>query len=170
MSRPRLGRSGNEDPNGADTTSGYFTTFGSTRSDFDSSRCLPSWHILINPPIKRAWNASRHGSVEERRQERCSEQDEPILRLREDLGPQKIVKVLYSADNWATTNHMFATFESTAGPGEERWWFNAEVSDSEEQKIVVQYEVNGMTLVDDNMGSGYTMSGNQVVHLIPGSM
>lgn len=86
-----------------------------------------------------------------------------------NLAPNKVVKVVYTTDNWATTKTVNATY--TAGSwtwgysytpqpntmGFEEWDFRLpDVGIGSTIKYAVSYTVNGQTYWDNNNGLNYT--------------
>lgn len=75
-----------------------------------------------------------------------------------NLGPEKIVKVIYTTDNWATSNEVnaeyFYTFEKNSSV--ELWNYTIPTTASD-IKYKLSYTVNGITYVDDNFGDYYTI-------------
>ncbi|MCX7923958.1 MAG: CBM21 domain-containing protein [Clostridia bacterium] len=81
-----------------------------------------------------------------------------------NLGYDKVVKVVYSYDNWVTTKECTATYQANVGNNTESWTFQGSVpTQATEVKFAIAYTVNGVTYWDNNFNSNYTLS-------IPGSL
>lgn len=74
-----------------------------------------------------------------------------------NLGYQKVVKVRYTTDNWATYSEIAAEYNYTAPTnGVEYWYFDTPVTlTGDEIEYAVSYTVNGQTYWDNNFGSNY---------------
>lgn len=74
-----------------------------------------------------------------------------------NLAPTKVVKILYSTDNWATTQTGYATYGNSINYADEVefWNFNFTVSGTN-VKYKIEYSVGGSTYIDDNYGNNYT--------------
>ncbi|CAH1209723.1 hypothetical protein PAECIP111893_03107 [Paenibacillus plantiphilus] len=74
-----------------------------------------------------------------------------------NLAPTKVVKVLYTTNNWATTQTGYATFGAFINYANEveYWDFNFSVSGTS-VKYKIEYTVGGSTYIDDNYGYNYT--------------
>lgn len=76
--------------------------------------------------------------------------------LLKNLNYMKDVKVVYSTDNWATTNNGTLAYFSSLGNSLERWNFNLGLAyGSTQVKYAFSYTVNGVTYWDNNFGSNY---------------
>lgn len=75
-----------------------------------------------------------------------------------DLGYQKDVKVIYTTNNWETTNEVSATYGSTFEKNDyvQIWYYDFPTNESNVQ-YKLSYTVNGITYVDDNFGEYYTV-------------
>lgn len=75
-----------------------------------------------------------------------------------DLGDPKEVKVIYTTNNWATTNEVNAQYYTTfyANNYVQEWSYTIPTSSSN-LKFKLSYTVNGITYVDDNFGDYYTV-------------
>lgn len=76
-----------------------------------------------------------------------------------NLGYQKDVKVIYTTDNWATTNEVSAEYDrfTSANDSVEIWDYSFETTQSDIQ-YKLSYTVNGTTYIDDNFGDYYTVT------------
>ncbi len=74
-----------------------------------------------------------------------------------DLAYEKDVKVIYTTDNWSTTNEVQAEYVRTSEIKNyvQQWGFDIP-TDSADLKYKLSYTVNGVTYVDDNFGEYYT--------------
>lgn len=74
-----------------------------------------------------------------------------------NLAYAKQVKVVYSTNNWATTQTVNATFNSSApAHNTEGWLFNLAVSPTATfVNYAISYTVNGVTYWDNNFGLNY---------------
>ena len=80
-----------------------------------------------------------------------------------NLAYQKLVKVRYSTDNWASWKEADAVYSAGittpngSATGLERWSFSEEIPSSATQvKFAVSYTVNGVTYWDNNFGRDYS--------------
>lgn len=75
-----------------------------------------------------------------------------------DLGEQKDVKVVYSTDNWTTTNEVDAKYYTTFSQNNyvQEWSYTIPTSTNNLQ-YKLSYTVNGTTYIDDNFGEYYTV-------------
>ncbi len=75
-----------------------------------------------------------------------------------NLGYEKDVKVIYTTDNWATTEEVIAEYQYTFEKNNniEKWNYTINNVESEIQ-YKLSYTVNGITYVDDNFGEYYTV-------------
>lgn len=75
-----------------------------------------------------------------------------------DLGNPKDVKVLYSTDNWTTTNTVDAQYYTTFSQNNyvQEWSYTIPTYSSNLQ-YKLSYTVNGITYIDDNFGDYYTV-------------
>ena len=75
-----------------------------------------------------------------------------------NIAYQKVVKIVYTTDNWATTSEAYASYTSTFEENSniEIWSYSF---DAPTDKITykIEYTVNGTTYVDDNFGNYYTV-------------
>ena len=74
-----------------------------------------------------------------------------------NLGYEKDVKVIYTTDNWVTSNEVNAEYYYTFEKNEnvELWKYTIPTTASNVQ-YKLSYTVNGITYVDDNFGDYYT--------------
>lgn len=74
-----------------------------------------------------------------------------------NLGPNKVVKVVYSTNNWATTQTSLANFSALNSTlGTEVWWFALNVGTTATSvDFAISYTVNGQTYWDNNYGLNY---------------
>lgn len=85
-----------------------------------------------------------------------------------NLGFAKQVNVIYSTNNWATTQTAAATFSSDywsglsiTNPnayGFEEWTFALDVGTATQVAYAISYTVNGQTYWDNNFGHNYTLT------------
>ncbi|MBW7473149.1 CBM21 domain-containing protein [Paenibacillus oenotherae] len=78
-----------------------------------------------------------------------------------DLAYTKTVKIVYTTNNWVTTQEGYATYSGEAnGAGSvENWGFDFNVGSGVTQiKYAVSYTVNGQTYWDNNYGNNYTVT------------
>lgn len=75
-----------------------------------------------------------------------------------NLAYNKVVKVRYTTDNWATYKEISATYDSGLAYGQEFWTFRDESlpDDWETLDFAVYYTVNGTTYWDNNFEANYT--------------
>ena len=76
-----------------------------------------------------------------------------------NLGYQKDVKVIYTTDNWTTTNEVSAKYDRFASMNDsvEIWNYSYETNQNNIQ-YKLSYTVNGTTYIDDNFGDYYTVN------------
>lgn len=83
-----------------------------------------------------------------------------------NIAPVKNVKVVYSTDNWATTqvatagfspyfSQGYSTISNPNALGFEEWTFNLEVGYAAKVEYAISYTVNGQTYWDNNFGKNY---------------
>lgn len=74
-----------------------------------------------------------------------------------NIAPTKVVKILYTTNNWATTQTGYATYTGSINYANdvESWDFNFTVSGTS-VKYKIEYSVGGSTYIDDNYGNNYT--------------
>ncbi|CAH1224931.1 hypothetical protein PAECIP111893_05193 [Paenibacillus plantiphilus] len=70
----------------------------------------------------------------------------------------KTVKILYTTNNWATTQTGFASYSGAANNfgSAEFWNYSFTVPGGSTVKYKIEYTVGGSTYVDDNYGATYT--------------
>lgn len=75
-----------------------------------------------------------------------------------NLGYEKDVKVIYTTDNWATSDEVNAEYFYTFEKNDyvELWNYTIPTSASDVQ-YKLSYTVNGVTYIDDNFGDYYTV-------------
>lgn len=75
-----------------------------------------------------------------------------------NLGAEKDVKVIYTTDNWVTTNQVNAEYFYTFEENDyvELWNYSIPTTASDVQ-YKLSYTVNGTTYIDDNFGDYYTI-------------
>ena len=75
-----------------------------------------------------------------------------------NLAYEKVVKIVYTTDNWATTNEAYASYTSTFEENSniEIWNYSFDAP-TDEITYKIEYTVNGTTYVDDNFGNYYTI-------------
>ncbi|MBW7475361.1 CBM21 domain-containing protein [Paenibacillus oenotherae] len=78
--------------------------------------------------------------------------------LVKNLAPTKTVKILYTTNNWATTQTGFASYTGAANNfgSAEHWNYSFTVPSGSTVKFKIEYTVSGSTYVDDNYGATYT--------------
>ncbi|MEW9700592.1 hypothetical protein [Paenibacillus sp. SI8] len=79
-----------------------------------------------------------------------------------NLAPTKTVNVVYSYDNWATTQTATATYDSAvAGSNNafENWTFSF-TANGQPVQFAISYTVNGVTYWDNNHGANYSLHFN----------
>jgi Carbohydrate/starch-binding module (family 21) len=73
----------------------------------------------------------------------------------------KEVKILYTTDNWVTSQTRSLTFNSyesnNANSDFERWTVSFSVPKTNKVSYVLSYKVNGVTYWDNNFGKNYTL-------------
>lgn len=78
--------------------------------------------------------------------------------LIKDMGPNKVVKAVYTEDNWATTKVGYATYKSTFPSGVQNWTFSlptaATVTNSKVQ-LAFHYTWTGGSEWDNSFGKNY---------------
>ncbi|MNC31347.1 putative phosphatase regulatory subunit [compost metagenome] len=74
-----------------------------------------------------------------------------------NLNPTKTVKVVYTTDNWATTNEGAATFNGFYNNFNtvERWSYSFNVPGAANVKYAISYTTGGQTYWDNNYGNNY---------------
>lgn len=74
-----------------------------------------------------------------------------------DLGDPKEVKVIYTTDNWETTNEVDAKYYTTFSQKNyvQEWSYKIPTNACNLQ-YKLSYTVNGITYIDDNFGNYYT--------------
>lgn len=77
--------------------------------------------------------------------------------LVKNLAYTKVVKILYTTNNWATTQTGYASFGNIVNYANdvEAWNYSFSVSGTS-VKYKIEYTVGGSTYVDDNYGNTYT--------------
>ncbi|MOA00074.1 putative phosphatase regulatory subunit [compost metagenome] len=77
-----------------------------------------------------------------------------------NITPTKTVKIVYTTDNWATTNEGYATYTAMANNfnSAEIWTFNFSVTGATEVKYAISYSTGGSTYWDNNYGNNYTVN------------
>lgn len=77
-----------------------------------------------------------------------------------NLGPIKTVKIVYTIDNWVTTNESYASYSSPSNfhNSVEHWGSYLPVPyGTTEIEYAISYTVNGSTYWDNNYGNNYTI-------------
>ncbi|MBQ9673419.1 MAG: hypothetical protein IJV39_02215 [Ruminococcus sp.] len=76
-----------------------------------------------------------------------------------NLGYEKDVKVIYTTDNWETSNTADAEYDYTSYFKNyiETWKYSFTVDSENEIQYKLSYTVNGTTYIDDNFGDYYTV-------------
>lgn len=76
-----------------------------------------------------------------------------------NINPTKTVKIIYTTDNWATTNEGYATYSSSANNFDtvDIFTFSFSVPGASEVKYAISYTTAGSTYWDNNYGSNYTV-------------
>lgn len=75
-----------------------------------------------------------------------------------DMGSNKDVKVIYTTNNWATSNVSIAEYDYTfAKNSSVQLWKYSYTSSASNIQYKLSYTVNGITYVDDNFGNYYTV-------------
>lgn len=75
-----------------------------------------------------------------------------------NLAYAKSVNIIYTTDNWTTTQTLSASYDSSIGNNLELWKFNTSVSPSVTQiSFYISYTVGGITYYDNNFNSNYTV-------------
>lgn len=74
----------------------------------------------------------------------------------------KEVKIVYSTDNWVTTNEYNLSFDASNyivndSTGFERWSVSFSIPIANKISYALSYKVNGQTYWDNNFGENYTM-------------
>jgi hypothetical protein len=92
-----------------------------------------------------------------------------------NLSPDKTIKILYTADSWASSSIAYATYNSQYFPSYgypipspnrysvEYWTFNFDLpegSSLQDVEYAIAYEVNGVTYWDNNFGNNYAPGKN----------
>ena len=72
-----------------------------------------------------------------------------------NLGYGKIVGVMYTTDNWATTRTVNGTYSYTASSDTEVWSIDMPVGSASNVKYAVFYKVNGQSYWDSNFGRNF---------------
>lgn len=73
----------------------------------------------------------------------------------EDLGPDKVVRVVYTTDDWATVSQTYGTYGYGFG-GTEYWNFDATLPPTAyEAELAIEYIVGGHSHWDNNAGANY---------------
>lgn len=87
-----------------------------------------------------------------------------------NIAPGKVVKIVYSTDNWQTVEETYASFSDVAicstpctdnpnAPEAEFWAFSIELtSDVDSIQYAIAYSVDGQTYWDNNFGYNYHTS------------
>jgi Putative phosphatase regulatory subunit. len=77
-----------------------------------------------------------------------------------NLSSTKTVKVVYTTDNWATTQEGYATYNGTFNNFNtvERWSYNFNVPGATDVKYAISYTVGGQTYWDNNYGQNYEVN------------
>ena len=75
----------------------------------------------------------------------------------QNYGYNKVVKVRYTTDNWATFKDADLTYYSTYDDGTEYWSveLDSSVKIDSNFKYAISYTVNGVTYWDNNFGLNY---------------
>jgi len=82
-----------------------------------------------------------------------------VLLTLKNLAFDKVVRVVYTTDGWATVNEGFASYGFSLGPDLERWVFDADVpADADEVEFAVEYQVLGQSFWDNNGTDNYVVS------------
>jgi hypothetical protein len=75
-----------------------------------------------------------------------------------NLAYDKVVRVVFSTDDWATTQTVAATYAGSVPGGLESWAFSENLPASVTQvQFAVSYAVNGATYWDNNLGANYVV-------------
>lgn len=73
-----------------------------------------------------------------------------------NLGYNKMVKIVYTTDDWQTVKEAYASYAESFPNGLERWTFNlTKLPSAGSIKFSIAYTVNGTTYWDNNFGSDY---------------
>ncbi len=76
----------------------------------------------------------------------------------------KEVKIVYTTNNWATTNTKAFVYNPAENIGRntdyERWSINFDIPNTKTVTYALSYKVNGQTYWDNNFGKNYTLTTN----------
>ncbi|MEK4511393.1 hypothetical protein EJP82_03715 [Paenibacillus anaericanus] len=77
-----------------------------------------------------------------------------------NVSPNKTVKVVYTTDNWATTQEGYASYNGSANNlnSVEFWNFNFYVPNATEVKYAISLTAGGQTYWDNNYGNNFTVN------------
>ncbi|MNP30959.1 putative phosphatase regulatory subunit [compost metagenome] len=77
----------------------------------------------------------------------------------QNMDPTKIVKIVYTTDNWATVKEGYATYVNRSNNFNtvELWSYQFNVPGATEVKYAISYSSAGSTYWDNNYGSNYTV-------------
>lgn len=81
-----------------------------------------------------------------------------IVAILKNLAYNKVVKVVYTQDNWQTRKEAFLSYSSTYLNTEYEQWsvtLNLDENKMDSFQYFVSYEVNGQTYLDNKFGANY---------------
>lgn len=84
-----------------------------------------------------------------------------IEAILKNIAYNKVVKVIYTQDNWQTRKEALLSYSSSdANTGYERWGvtLNLDENKMDSFQYFVSYEVNGQTFLDNKVGTNYDRS------------
>jgi len=75
-----------------------------------------------------------------------------------NIAYEKIIKIVYTTDNWTTTKETYGRFENGTPTNVEHWSFHVKLpEDVTNIQFAIAYEVNGFTYWDNNFGQNYSI-------------
>ena len=73
-----------------------------------------------------------------------------------NLAYDKVVRVVYTTDDWATVNDTYASYNYSQGYDTEFWTFDSEMSETARQvEFAIEYQVDGQSYWDNNARQNY---------------
>lgn len=142
-------------PETSDSYAIYYTVNGVTYWDNNNGKNYSNAHYRYDAQLGTAigdvqgfWNPAANGNP-------AAITGDLLVK---NMGTNKVVKAVYTEDNWVTTKVAYATFKATLPSGIEYWTFSlptAATVTTSKVKLAFQYTWNGGSEWDNSFGKNY---------------